>query len=158
MTSSESKLLGANYAAAIIDILGQKKLLLKYGMVPCLDDPAGKSNFLQHLRDTLGVVDDLEVFIDRWYQKYLKLARKLSVPPGTETVYSRLLDPKIRFQRFGDTMLVFCPMAVTPGEPRVSGVLALLCACGMACVRNLAGKHPLRGGVDLGWGNRIPAG
>lgn len=145
----------SNHVAAFIDILGQQEQLRSINILPDTDDPEQRDRFVAVLKETLGVVQDLHEFCANFFDVYKKQAVRVAVPPDKREAYENLHKADIRFQRFSDGLVVFLSVANSIVQCPVNGIFGLLGACGTACLRGLAGKHPIRAGIDIGWGAEL---
>jgi hypothetical protein len=61
-------------------------------------------------------------------------------------------------QRWSDGLMVFASLADAGQRPVIHDVYTELCLAGAMCLIGLAGKAPLRGGIDIAWGIELNAG
>jgi len=142
----------SNYVAAFVDILGQRKHLASFRLLPDISKPEQEKEFMPVLKKTLGVVRDLHDSLRDVFSNYSRPAMVPNAPPEWSQTHDNLVKTDIRFQNFSDNSLVFLSLANNDVRCPINGVFGLLMACGMMCLKNLAGRHPIRGGIDLGWG------
>jgi len=91
------KIIG-NYVLAFIDVLGQQTALKKIKQLPT--DENEKSQFIESLRQTYGVIENLKNDFIKNYSAYNK----------AHDFYSSLrvtLQPEVKFCRFSDSLIIY---------------------------------------------------
>ncbi len=141
-----------NYAAAFVDILGQRRQLQRFSRLPDTSDEKQMSDFKAVLKGTVGVVNGLVTHFKRFFRAFSNNSRGRRLPESLRSAFESLRRMEIHFQRFSDGLFVFVPLAVDKIPVPINGVFGLLAACGTASLISLAAGHPIRGGIELGWG------
>jgi len=152
MAKDNDGLFASNYVAAFMDVLGQQDRLRSFIVMPDTDDPDQREKFLAALKETLGVIVDLHDSCSSFFDAFEKESLRGTVPPDRQKIYENMCKSHIGFQRFSDGIVGFVSLADSVVKCPVKGIFGLLAACGMVCLRGLAGKHPVRAGIELGWG------
>lgn len=143
----EKKLKVSNYAAAFIDVLGQRDSMKGCGLVP-----DNKDEFLSIAKKSIGVISNLHSSFDTFYELLTKTTINLQIPEEDRDKYSHLQAAKLKFQRFSDGLVVFISLAEDSTHSPVNGIYGLIASSGSLCLLGLAEKTPIRGGADIAWG------
>lgn len=149
----------AYYLVLVTDVLGQRSRLRALKDLP--DSPDGMRAAIRVLKDTVGVVmfwrQGFRDFVAAW-GKHSPFFEQL--PQQAKEAIHRALSCSISLRQFSDSVVLSVCLLddKCEGCNTLSGVLgALLAACGMHTL-SLCGKHPMRGGIDVGLGMPLPEG
>ena len=147
----------AYYLVLVSDVLGQRSRLRALKDLP--NSPDEMQAAIRVLKDTVGVVmfwrQGFRDFLAAWGRHSPFFER---LPPHVKDAMHRALSCSISLRQFSDSVVMsVCLLDDNcEGCNTLSGVLgALLAACGMHAL-SLCGKHPMRGGVDVGLGMPLP--
>jgi len=144
----------ANYAIAFIDILGQKDVLLQFNLIPNLNDQEKQKKFKAVAKNSYGVVEGLMDCC----QKYLSAFSRPSsthlsqISDDKKQAYHELGKVNLKFQRFSDGLVVYTSLDGETTRSAMNDIYGLIGVCGCMCLISLAAGHPIRGGIDIGWG------
>ena len=149
----------AYYLVLVSDVLGQRSRLRALKDLP--NSPNEMQAAIRVLKDTVGVV----LFWRQGFRDFLAAWRRHSpffeqLPDQAKESLRRALSCSISLRQFSDSVVMSVCLLddECEGCNTLSGVLgALLAACGMHAL-SLCGKHPMRGGVDVGLGMPLPEG
>ena len=132
---------------AFLDVMGQKDKLLRLKM----PRTSGEHTLTQEvLKDTAGFVLNLRNVYQKNYESFQSALT--SLPP-----YAKVMPELLCFS---DSFISTVSLALeddTKVLGRVVGSYATLSAAGIAMLTSLSSWHPLRGGVDVGLGIRLPS-
>lgn len=151
-TPASDNLTICNYAAAFIDILGQRNELARFPRLPDTSDEKAMAEFKKVLKGTVGAVDGLSKHIQTFFEAYSKNAVGSYIPEPLRPAFDQFSVMEIHFQRFSDGLFLYVPLAFDKIPVPIRAVFGLLTACGMASLIGLAAKRPVRGGIEVGWG------
>lgn len=147
-----------HYLIAFLDVLGQRQRLRELRDLPTTN--AELERTLEILRDTAGVVLFLREAFDRIFHEYAKPAGLIdTIPPDRQQIAQELVRSKVEYSGFSDSLIIAIQLANQDSHcTPMNGVYA--CLCGVATVFTilLAAGHPVRGGIDVGLGLRLPTG
>jgi len=149
---TDDNLTACNYAAAFIDILGQRKELARFPRLPDTSDEKAMAEFQRVLKGTVGTADGLSKHIQSFFEAYSKNTVGSYIPEPLRAAFEQYSVMEIHFQRFSDGLFLYVPLAFDKIPVPIRGVFGLLTACGTACLISLAAKRPVRGGIEVGWG------
>lgn len=136
-----------NYAAAFIDILGQRNELNGCGLLP-----DNKDEVVSIVKRTVGVIRHLHSQFEQFYDALTTRATGLQVPEERRQEFINLQATKLKFQRFSDGLVVYISLAQDAEHSPINGLYGLIAASGSLCFLGLAQKTPLRAGMDIAWG------
>ncbi len=139
-----------NYAAAFIDLLGQREALEGCGLLP--DD---LEDFLPIARRSIGPILQLH---ESFHEFYLSLQRTVDGSVVPEEYRERFIESQktdLRFQRFSDGLVAFLSLANDEKYLPMNGLYSLLASTGSLCLLGLSKKQPLRGGIEIAWGAEL---
>ena len=138
-----------NYIVAFIDILGQREALSKFTTLPAHDDYEERVKFKAFSKETFGVIEKLSSSIKLFFNGY----------HNKKYVHSQIMGyPEIKIQRFSDGLVCFLSLRDNLQRVSVGSVFGLLAACCSVFLTQLAEKHPVRGGIELGIGTELKEG
>lgn len=147
---SNEDILVNNYAAAFIDLLGQREELKGCGLLP-----ANKEEFLKIAKKSIGAINSLHSQFDIFCNAFSDRTDESAVPQEVMQIHNNFQPPQIKFQRFSDGLFVFTSLTPNPDHSPINGVYTLLAVCGSLCLNFLAGQQPLRAGIDIAWGAEL---
>lgn len=143
------------FVVAYFDLLGQRALLEHLGKLPKSTEES--QVFLTNVRQTLGNVEKFRSLINSYFDtdrenRLRDPPTALQAIPEASHILNYLRQLQISFQGFGDTVISYCPITDSAGNPMVHPVGSLLTACAAVMVHSLAiGIYP-RGVIDIGVG------
>lgn len=150
--SSSGDLPVYNYAAAFIDVLGQREELARFPRLPDTSDPVAMREFETVVKATVGAVMGLRERIQSFFDTYSKHAAAAHIPEPLRPAFEKYSLMEIHLQPFSDGLFIYVPLAFDKIPVPIRGIFALLTACGMASLLSLAAQRPVRGGIEIGWG------
>jgi hypothetical protein len=141
-----------NYVVLFIDVLGQKEKILKFQLVPD-DVPTAK----QVVLDTAGHVDALR---DRIHTLLKNQAGESefsrSLPRKQRRMLKKLAKSEVFSQGLSDALVLAVPIGdFDEHSTPTNGIRWALTACCWTQLNSLAEGHPIRGGLEIGWGVRL---
>lgn len=143
-----------NYAAAFIDLLGQKEALSGCSLVPNETDEESHTAFLSVIKASIGAIQRLHKschdFFDGFTKYRSEWASKLS--PEALVEYERMTKTNLSFQRFSDGLVAYVALGESDMPVPMNSVFGLLATCGGLCLLGLALREPIRIGLDVAWG------
>lgn len=142
-----------NYAAAFIDILGQREELKGCGLLP-----DNKDEVVSIVKRTVGVIGHLHSQFERFYTALTSRETGMQVPEEQRQEFINLQATNLNFQRFSDGIVVYISLAQDEEHSPINGVYGLIAATGSLCFLGLAQKTPLRAGLDIAWGVELNKG
>lgn len=143
-----------NYAAAFIDLLGQKEALAGCSLVPNVQNEATRNEFISTIKASIGAIQKLHQSFRDYFDSFTNYRSELAenLPPDALSEYKKLRRTNLKFQRFSDGLVAY----VSLGDPDVpvplNSVFGLIASCGGLCLLGLAMGEPLRIGIDVAWG------
>lgn len=137
----------SNYAAAFIDLLGQRDSMKGCGLLP-----ENKEEFIETAKRSVGAISQLHSSFETFYKSLTDNITTLRIPDEHREAFSQFQATELKFQRFSDGLVVFISLANDAQHSPVNGVYGLISAAGSLCLLGLASKKPIRGGADIAWG------
>lgn len=154
MTQTQDKVVLAHYAVAFIDILGQRDILLRFGLLPNPNDPVIQEQFRDVVKNSYTVVKNLK----KWCNDYINAfsapsqSHESMIPDDKKQLYRKLRQVNLNIQRISDGLIIVTCLANDDNRVAMNDIYGLIGACGSMCLLSLASKHPIRGAIDIGWG------
>lgn len=145
----------ANYAVAFIDVLGQEKDLLKYQLVPDPDDNKKVADFNEVIKNTYGVIYKLRKAFNKFYYAYKSSHKDVEIPDDRIEVYYKMRETDIGIQYLADGLVFHSYLLDETVKVPMNNIWGMIAACGCLCLLQLASKHPIRGGIDIGWAGHL---
>lgn len=143
-----------NYAAAFIDLLGQKEALAGCSLVPIQADEASRDAFLSMIKASIGAIRKLHQSCHDFFDNFTKYrgewANKLS--PEALVEYEKMRKTNLAFQRFSDGLVAYVALGDSDIPVPMNSVFGLMATCGGLCLLGLAMREPIRIGLDVAWG------
>lgn len=144
------------YCIAFLDIQGQKDEILSLSDLPSPQE--GKDKVIHVLRSTVGTVlklrEDFRTFSE---ERNRDRGRFDSLPPEQRAEAMKIRQDKAEIRGVSDSIIITIPL-ISDGEfaaPMISIYSSLYAICWIFLHALVYGK-PFRGGVDIGWGVRMP--
>lgn len=144
------------YCIAFLDILGQKDDILSLRDIPLTQEDKDKA--IRILRSTVGTVINLrKAFHNFSEERNRDRGRFDYLPPEQQAEVQKIRQNKAEIRGVSDSTIITIPLS-SDGEFAAS-ILSIYSSlwsiCAMFVLSLLTGK-PFRGGVDIGWGLRLP--
>jgi len=139
----------ANYAAAFVDILGQRDALRGCGLIP-----SSKEELLALVKESIGAISRLHCWFDKFYGESQRPPNSNLVRPDQREEFIRQQKTELKYQRFSDGLVGYVSLATDVSVP-MNGVYALIGAAGSLCFISLAARQPIRGGIEIAWGAEL---
>lgn len=144
---SQTDLVISNYAAAFIDVLGQRDQLRGCGLLP-----DNKDEIISIAKKTIATVQDLHSSFEDFYSGLTERTTKIVVPKGQQHELEKLQKISLKYQRFSDGLVVYLSLMGDMRPELLNGLYGLIASCGSLCLLGLIRHTPIRGGVDVAWG------
>lgn len=143
-----------NYCIAFIDLLGQREEYKDEGFLPLFASEQDREAFSQKIKNSIGPIFALQKDAETMIEAALtpNPERKNTLPPEQFETYNKMLQTKIKRQRWSDGLVFFASLGDSDINCHVSEVFDLLALSGTMCFLGLAKKQPLRGAIDIAWG------
>lgn len=139
----------SNYAAAFIDLLGQRAQLQGCDLLPDRVE-----DVLPLARASVSAVRWLH---DMFAQFYTALTtdptdgdKKFDHPRSSE-----IRAVALKYQRFSDGLVIYLSLMGPPRPEVINGLYGLIAASGALCLLGLTAKRPIRGGIAVAWGAEL---
>jgi len=144
---SQSDLVISHYAAAFIDVLGQRDQLRGCGLLP-----DNKDEIISIARKTIATVLTLHSSFEDFYSALTERPTRIEVPDGQQHELERLQKIALKYQRFSDGLVVYLSLMGDIRPELLNGLYGVIGSCGSLCLLGLTRRSPIRGGVDVAWG------
>jgi hypothetical protein len=140
-----------HYAAAFIDLLGQRADLADCGLLP--DQPEEAQALARKgIAAILWLHDRFETYFKAVTEDPTGGDKKFDHPRAQE-----IRAAALKYQRFSDGLLFYVPLLGPPAPAIVNGLYGLLFSAGALCFQGLMEARPLRGGIAVAWGAELHA-
>ena len=154
----KDNIIGAHqyWAAAFIDILGQREAMREIYFVPNKENSQQMEKFNAEIKKVYGAVKLIHDLFQNYF-KSTKSVRTPSIQPNEEQmkIWHTLHDPPLKHQRFSDGLMFYLSLADFIERSPVVGIYHFIVACASVLLSSLEGKTPIRGGIDVGTGMEI---
>ena len=137
----------SNYAAAFIDILGQRDQFHGCGLLP-----ESKDEIVTVARRTIEVVSWLHASFEDFYSALTNRPEAVNVSEEHQQELQKLKKIGLKFQRFSDGLVVYQSLFGDPRPEAINGLYGLIATCGSLCLIGLNRGTPIRAGIDVAWG------
>lgn len=157
MNQSQVKL--ANYSACFLDLLGQKKAMDGQSILPEAQTPDQYQELIRLVKSSVGKI----VSVQKHAEEMLASMESLRAPPepldaAKLELWNQLREQNTTTQRWSDGLMVFTCLGDTPISTQLKSLYAQFTLAGAMCLIGLAGKAPIRGGIDIAWGVELHPG
>lgn len=148
-----------NYAAAFIDLLGQKEALGGCSLVPTETDEQSRQKFLSEVKATIGSIAKLHKHCTDYFDAFTNYRgdQVKSLPPDALKEYEKMRTTNLKFQRFSDGLVAYVGLGEAEIHYPMISVTGLIAACGSLCLLGLASGTPVRVGIEVAWGAELNA-
>lgn len=147
MTNPDDHLIVQNYAAAFIDLLGQRAALEGCGLAP-----NSKEEFIKIAKQSVGAIQNLHCQFNHFYSAINQGPDSSRVRPEHRELHLRMKRTQLKFQRFSDGLFSYISLVADANHLPINGIYGLISSCGALCFLGLASGQPIRGGLDIAWG------
>jgi len=143
------------FLVAFIDILDQRASLRSLTDLP--ENDKEKEEFIQTIKNTFGAVDGIRKWFSSFYDQFVNSNEALpaSLSDEQRKMFARLKATDVRFQYFGDTIIMYVSLDRDLESKAINGIYAALLASGITMLCSLAARRPLRGAIDVGIGGEM---
>jgi hypothetical protein len=143
-----------NFLVAFIDILDQRASLRLLKDLP--ENEIQRDEFIQQIKNTFGAVDGVRKWFSSFYEAFVDSKASLDgFSEEQREIYHKLKATDVKFQYFGDTIIMYVSLNRELESKAVNGLYATLLASGTTMLCSLAARHPLRGAIDVGIGGQM---
>lgn len=136
-----------DYAVAFIDLLGQK------AEMPGRHLPTDPKEAIALVKKSVGRIVATQKSFQQFFDSYASVEniyRRL--PPQMQNQLPDMAPGELKWQRFSDGFVIYVPLGNGLVKSPVNSLFGLLMAAGLHCMIGLAGKAPVRVGIDVAWG------
>lgn len=149
----------ANYSVCFIDLLGQKKAMEGQSLLPEHGTKEQYDALIKLIKSSVGKIS----VIHKHAATMLDAIREPRDPPGPLDeeqlrTWRELHTENTVTQRWSDGLMVFACFGGVPTTTQVRSLYMQFCLAGAMCLVGLAGKAPMRGGIDIAWGVELNPG
>lgn len=145
---ADDQLYISNYAVAFIDLLGQRDDMRRYRTLP-----NDKGEAIRIVKESVGKIASMHDMFQRFYDSFEGAPSLFeSLSPEQKAELPSMNRGQLHMQRFSDGLVVYTSLAEVSGQSPINSVYGLISAAGSLALIHLAAKHPVRIGVDIGWG------
>jgi hypothetical protein len=143
------------YLVAFIDILDQRASLRPLKDLP--ENETQREEFIQTIKSTFGAVDGIRKWFSSFYDEFVNSSKGLptSLSEQQRKMYKKLKATDVKFQYFGDTIIMYVALDRELESKAINGIYAALLASGTTMLCSLAARRPLRGAIDVGFGGEM---
>jgi len=140
------KIFLCNYAVAFIDLLGQKNEMLDRYL------PEDNEEAIKLVKKSVGRIVGMQKLFQTYFDSYNTAKSFYSLfPSDIQVAFPDFAPGKLQWQRFSDGFVIFTPLGKDLSLSPVNSIISILMASGLLCLTGLAGKSPVRAGIDIAW-------
>ena len=151
-----------NYCLGFLDLLGQREAMGGQGLLPTMETDDDENAFQAIVIDTIGpirrVQKDIDNLLDYVCNPDTDSPVRAKLPEEQRPIWDEMQRSGIKRQSWSDGLVVFESLGNQNIKCPMNGVYAIFVASGMICFLGLAGKQPVRGAIDIGWGVELHPG
>ncbi|MBK7354217.1 MAG: hypothetical protein IPI97_11560 [Nitrosomonas sp.] len=161
MTTDKDQLQASHYAAAFIDLLGQREVFRGQNLLPMAQTEEEKQQQFKIIKETIQPIANLqqraeEIMLHSKPNLESKLRATLS--PSEQAMWDKTIDAVIIKQRWSDGIFIFTPLAEKLTKCPINAIFRMFILTGSLCFMGLATKQPLRGAIEVAWGMELHPG
>lgn len=150
-----------HYAAAFIDLLGQRDAFREQNLLPIAQTEEEKQQIYETIKKSIKPIADLQRRADEMMRSSnsnpeSKLKAKLS--PSEQAKWDEMMIAAITTQRWSDGLFIFTPLAEELIKCPMNAIFRMFALTGALCFIGLATKQPLRGAIEVAWGVELRPG
>jgi hypothetical protein len=135
-----------DYAVAFIDLLGQRAAMPERHL------PPNKEEAIAIVKKSVGRIVSTQKLFESFYNSYASSRSIYSkLPQSIQSSVPDMAPGQLKWQYFSDGLVVYVPLGSGLVASPVNSLLGLLLASGMLCLTGLAGRSPIRAGIDAAW-------
>lgn len=159
--SHKAQFQSSHYAAAFIDLLGQREALQGQNLLPIAQTDEEKRQLFKTIKESVGAIAALQQRATNMMCKSdpnpdSKLRAMLS--PSEQLEWDEMMRAPITTQRWSDGLLLFTSIAEELVKCPVNAIFRMFALTGALCFMGLAAKQPLRGAIEVAWGVELHPG
>jgi len=143
------------YLVAFVDILGQKKILDDFDKMMTIGNPFNESDLLKKIQASFGVVEKFKIGFLSFLEEFCKVNQSTGLPPDLQKIFEESRKTNVKFKRFSDSITLYTPLFEKDTPVIANSIFAVMASIAVQVICNLADGHPIRGGVEIGFGSEI---
>lgn len=143
------------YLVAFADLLGQKSVLSDFDKRMSPGNEILESELIEKIQTSFGVVEKFKEGFKSFFDQFLKVNKNTGLPDEAQKVFENIRKSNLKFQRFSDSVILYFPLFDKDFPVPTNSIYAVLCSLAVQSILNLSQKHPIRGGVDIGFGGEV---
>lgn len=136
-----------DYVVAFIDLLGQKEAMKSRHL------PEDRNKAIETIRQSVGKIlgaqEHFQIFLDAFTSEKTLYSQ---LPWHMQEYLPDLGPAELKWQRFSDGFVIYAPLGAGLLRSPATSIFGILMAAGSHCLIGLAGRSPLRVGIDVAWG------
>lgn len=136
-----------DYVVAFIDLLGQKEAMKERSLPD--DEQKAIETIRQSVGKIIGTQEHFQTFLDAFTSERTLYSQ---LPRHMQNDLPDMASGELRWQRFSDGFVIYAPLGTGLLRSPANSIFAILMAAGTHCLLGLAGRSPLRIGIDVAWG------
>lgn len=150
-----------HYAAAFIDLLGQRERFQGQNLLPIAETEEEKEKVLKIIKESIGPIDKLQRRATEMMKSSnpnpdSKLRSMLS--ESEQVKWDEMMCTTITTQRWSDGLFLFTSLAEELVKCPLNAIFRMFALTGALCFMGLASKQPLRGAIEVAWGAELQPG
>lgn len=143
----------ANFAVCFVDLLGQREAMKNQGLLPDCGTDEQRAGLIRLVKNSVGKI----TVVHRQAEAMLDAIAEKGEPPGPidakyRQAWDDLHSKNVCTQRWSDGLMFFTRLGGTRLTEQIKGLYSQFCLAGAMCLIGLAGRAPMRGGIDIAWG------
>lgn len=150
-----------HYAAAFIDLLGQRERFRGQNLLPIAETEEEKEKVFKKIKEIIGPIDKLQ----RRATEIMKCSNpnpdsklKAMFSSSDQAKWDEMMRAKITQQRWSDGLFLFTSLAEELVKCPLNAIFRMFALTGALCFIGLETKQPLRGAIEVAWGVELHPG
>lgn len=143
------------YLVAFVDILGQKHVLDNFDKAMSPGCHIKESDLIQRIQESFGVVEKFKIGFLSFLEQFCKISHIPSLPPNLQEKFEKIRKTNFKLKRFSDSFTFYIPLFDDDFPVPTNSIYAVMASIAVQSLLQLASGHPIRGGIDIGFGAEI---
>lgn len=143
---SENNFEVCDYAVAFVDLLGQR------ASMPGRQLPEDPDEAVALIKGSVGRIIGIQDHLETFYKSYSSRESVFSqLPKEFQEGIPDAAPGELKWQYFSDGLVIYVPLGEGLNRAPATSIYSMLMASGCLLAVGLAGKSPLRIGIDVAW-------
>lgn len=160
-TTEKDHLNVGHYAAAFIDLLGQRERFQGQNLLPNAETNEDKEKVFKIIKESIGPITKLQqraTVMMKSSNSNPNSELRATLPQSDQAKWDEMLCKTITTQRWSDGLFLFTSLAEGFVKYPSIEIFRMFALTGALCFMGLADKLPVRGAIEVAWGAELHLG